>query len=209
MTVTPRLEEEYRYDQFFQSQPHGTTIDNFGGGKGLELIPWENIEVILGVPGWIAHNGEEDSRNEKEDRAERRAGADGDLLLKYRLLSANEENGNHILTLFLGFSAPTGDAANSRAVILSSRQPLRPAKAGATSTSRAHRGVALSRPCGEDRLGVPVRRGIPLFQYRIFGYFAARICRVNYTWWPNGERAVFLNQVFPHPGPADRTNSIS
>ncbi len=102
VTVTPRLEEEYRYDQFFQSQPHGTTIDNFGGGKGLELIPWENIEVILGVPAWIAHNGMK-IHGTKKKIAPSDGWADETFLLKYRLLSANEENGNYILTLFLGF----------------------------------------------------------------------------------------------------------
>ena len=57
VTVTPRLEEEYRYDQLWQAQPHGKALDNFGANKGLELIPFQNTEIILGVPGWIAHNG--------------------------------------------------------------------------------------------------------------------------------------------------------
>src|SRR5271167_1498202 len=57
VTVTPRLEEEVRYDQFWQANPHGVATDNFGGGKGLELIPFQNTEIILGVPAYIAHNG--------------------------------------------------------------------------------------------------------------------------------------------------------
>src|SRR5579859_4944744 len=57
VTVTPRLEEEFRYDQFWQGNQRGVATDNFGGGKGLELIPFQNIEIILGVPAWIAHNG--------------------------------------------------------------------------------------------------------------------------------------------------------
>ena len=57
VTVTPRLEEEYRYDQLWQAQPHGKALDNFGANKGLELIPFQNTEIILGVPGWVAHNG--------------------------------------------------------------------------------------------------------------------------------------------------------
>ena len=32
VTVTPRLEEEVRYDQFFQSSRNGLATDNFGGG---------------------------------------------------------------------------------------------------------------------------------------------------------------------------------
>src|ERR1700689_1317015 len=55
VTVTPRLEEELRYDQSFQSMQHGETTTNFGSGKGLELIPWYNTEVILGIPNYEAH----------------------------------------------------------------------------------------------------------------------------------------------------------
>ena len=50
VTVTPRLEEEVRYDQFFQSSKNGLATDNFGGGKGLELIPFQNTEIIVGMP---------------------------------------------------------------------------------------------------------------------------------------------------------------
>ena len=57
VTVTPRLEEELRYDQFWQGNQYGVATDNFGGGKGLELIPFQNTEIILGIPAWIAHNG--------------------------------------------------------------------------------------------------------------------------------------------------------
>src|ERR1039457_1347838 len=39
VTVTPRLEEELRYDQSFQAMQHGATLTNYGSGKGLELIP--------------------------------------------------------------------------------------------------------------------------------------------------------------------------
>src|ERR1700730_14576333 len=35
VTVTPRLEQEYRYDQTWQNRPKSTDITNYGGGKGL------------------------------------------------------------------------------------------------------------------------------------------------------------------------------
>jgi hypothetical protein len=47
VTVTPRLEQEYRYDQSIESMPGGNTLTSYGGGKGLELIPAENVEVII------------------------------------------------------------------------------------------------------------------------------------------------------------------
>jgi len=33
-TTTPRLEEEYRYDQLWQTSGKGITTDNYGGGNG-------------------------------------------------------------------------------------------------------------------------------------------------------------------------------
>src|SRR5438094_6754599 len=35
VAVTPRLEEEFRDDQFWQANPYGQATDNFCGGKGL------------------------------------------------------------------------------------------------------------------------------------------------------------------------------
>src|ERR1700674_62682 len=54
-TTTPRLEQEFRYDQFFQAMQHGASTINFGGGKGLELIPWDTIEFILSAPPYLSH----------------------------------------------------------------------------------------------------------------------------------------------------------
>jgi hypothetical protein len=45
-TTTPRLEEEFRYDIFWQTNNSGITTENYGGAKGVELIPAERIEVI-------------------------------------------------------------------------------------------------------------------------------------------------------------------
>jgi len=101
-TTTPRLEEEYRYDQLWQPNAKGVTTDNYDGGKGLELIPFEKVEVIFNVPPYIDHNNPK-VRNGWGDVA---------FLVKYRLLSANEEHGSYILTAFLGWSLPTGQFSN-------------------------------------------------------------------------------------------------
>jgi hypothetical protein len=85
----------FRYDQFWQSQPHGVTTDNFGAGKGLELIPFQNFEVILGVPAWIAHNGAiQQAKEKKHSKPPTDGWADETFLIKYRIISANEEHGN-------------------------------------------------------------------------------------------------------------------
>src|SRR5450755_1647278 len=52
VTVTPRLEQEYRYDQSWQTRAGGLALDNYDSGKGLEFIPSSNTEVIVGVPAY-------------------------------------------------------------------------------------------------------------------------------------------------------------
>jgi hypothetical protein len=101
-TTTPRLEEEYRYDQLWQTNAKGITTDNYDGGKGLELIPFEKVEVIFNVPPYLAHH----------DPKVHDGFGDVAFLVKYRLLSANEEHGSYILTAFLGWSLPTGQYKN-------------------------------------------------------------------------------------------------
>lgn len=102
VTVTPRLEQEFRYDQLWQYAPGGVTKTSYGAGKGLEVIPSENTEVIIGVPNYLTKDTPNASTSGWQDE---------NLLLKYRLLSANEENGNYIVTGFMGVSLPTGDSA--------------------------------------------------------------------------------------------------
>ncbi len=108
-TVTPRLEEEFRYDVDWLTANNGVTTENFGGGKGLELIPFQNVEVLLNPPPYIVHN----------NPAVPDGFGDFSFTVKYRLLSANEQRGNYILTAFFGASLPTGSHTNgARAAIL-------------------------------------------------------------------------------------------
>lgn len=102
VTVTPRLEEEVRYDQYWEHSRNDSNLDVFDAGKGLELIPDETNEVLINMPPY-----------QRRDAAHSYAGwADWPFLtVKQRLLSANEQNGNYILTAFLGFQAPTGITA--------------------------------------------------------------------------------------------------
>jgi hypothetical protein len=196
VTVTPLLEEEYRYDQLWQSEPHGGAIDNFGANKGLELIPWYNIEVILGVPGWIAHNGSLAHPKPKPGKEPHTDGwSDETFLVKYRLLSANNENGNYVVTAFMGFSAPTGDDGNSAGHAIF------------TPTIAFGKGwgnfdfqstVSLALPDGGvERLSMPLIYNTA-FQYHILRYFWPEF-EVSYTWFSRGDLAG-KNQVFLTPG---------
>jgi hypothetical protein len=107
-TVTPRLEEEFRYDQYQEQTQTGAEINSYFAGKGLELIPTETNEVLINVPAF-----EQRIPNGPGSTVTPATGfADWNFLtIKQRLLSANEENGNYILTAFMGFQAPTGITA--------------------------------------------------------------------------------------------------
>jgi hypothetical protein len=97
VTVTPRLEQEFRFD-ISRPEKDGQVTSFYGGGKGVELIPAEKLEVIIGIPSYNVQNF----------TGGKAAFADEPLLVKYRIFASNEEHGNQILTFFLGASLPTG-----------------------------------------------------------------------------------------------------
>lgn len=105
VTVTPRLEQEFRTDFVRQiTLPSGVTTWNYGNGKGLELIPFRNVELIFNVPPYIQHsNGVGNGFG------------DVSFLMKYRLFARNEDHGNSIATIFIGGSVPTGSYKNGAA----------------------------------------------------------------------------------------------
>jgi hypothetical protein len=193
VTVTPRLEQEYRYDQFWQANPKGLATNNFGGSKGLELIPFQNTEVILGVPAWIGHSGTPQVSTKKK-AAPTDGWADETFLIKYRLLAANEESGNYIVTAFMGFSAPTGDDGNSAGHALFT-PAIAAGKGWGDFDVQSTLGVTFPNG-GEDRLGWPLAWNTA-FQYHIFKYFWPEF-ETNYTWFAKGTRTG-QNQLYLTP----------
>jgi len=182
VTVTPRLEQEVRYDQYFQSAKNGLAIDNFGGGKGLELIPEEHFETIIGMPAFLKRN---DPRNTD-------GFADWPFLVKYRLLSANEENGNYIVTAFIGFSAPTGSQVNGNGHAIFT-PTIAFGKGWGDFDFQSTVSVAVPNG-GLDRLGLPVTYNTA-FQYHVLKYFWPEV-ETNYTWQSygndNGHNTLYL-----------------
>ena len=83
VTVTPRLEQEFRSDFVRQIAPALTPTWNFGNGKGLEIIPLSRVELIFNVPPYLLH----------ENPLVKDGFGDVPFLLKYRVLSRNEEHG--------------------------------------------------------------------------------------------------------------------
>ncbi len=185
VTVTPRLEQELRSDLVWQDQLHDRSTTLYGNGKGLELIPTEHTEVIFGIPAYIEHH-----RAGKPDGL-----GDVSFLLKYRLLSANEQQGNYILTAFLGASVPTGTHGNSVDHDIFTPTLALGKGVGAFDLQST---LGVSVPDGGiDSLGTPVQWNTAL-QYVVHGAIWPE-AEVNLTSWPNGDKGG-ETQVFLTPG---------
>ena len=97
-TTSGRLKQEFRYDVWRQTTRPGETVYTLGGGKGLEFIIAPRLELMIGLPSYVAH-----------EPAGRRDGfGDTPLMLKFRVASGPAREGNHLLTLLLGATVPTG-----------------------------------------------------------------------------------------------------
>ena len=186
VTVTARLEQELRYDQIWQSRPHGDALYSFGGGKGLELIPTEHTEVILGIPAYQLR---------KHDTKLTNGFADENLLLKYRLLAANEDRGNSIVTAFLGLTLPTGSEHITQDETIFT-PTLAFGKGWGDFDVQATLGASIPANA-VGNLGTPILANAAL-QYRILRFFWPEV-EVNTTYWPNGEREG-KQQTFITPG---------
>jgi hypothetical protein len=191
VTVTPRLEQELRYDQSWESLPGGKTLANYDNGKGLEIIPADPFELIIGVPAW-----------ETENTSPRKQGwADEGFLLKYRLLSANEESGDYILTAFMGLSVPWGGENYTEDHYVFT-PTVAFGKGWGDFDFQSTLGVAVPDN-GDSQYGA----GTPVlfnttFQYRVMKIFWPEV-EFNCTEWPSGKHEGINDQgdqVFITPG---------
>ncbi|HYM77633.1 MAG TPA: hypothetical protein VE377_16795 [Candidatus Dormibacteraeota bacterium] len=181
-TTTPRLEEEFRSDIAWTPASTGDNW-NYGGGKGLELIPTEHTEIILGVPPYqVPAQGPN-------------GGGNIPLLLKYRLLASNEEHSNYIVTAFLGGSIPAGRFASKYGSITPT-----------IAFGKGYRNFDVQSTLGwtiptggRQTTGTPVVYNAA-FQYRVLRKLWPEV-EANVTLWPNGgTKLVGQKQVFMSPG---------
>lgn len=102
ITSTARIKQELRYDMSWQSNPGGPTVANYGGSKALTTIPFDRVEVDLNLPPYLVHH----NSNLRDGFG------DFSLVVKFRILRAKREQGDYVLTAFLGSSFPTGSYKN-------------------------------------------------------------------------------------------------
>jgi len=185
-TTTPRLEQEFRYDVLWQqassAAPYTETI---GNTKGLELIPWDRLEVIAAVPPYLLHHSA--------------ATADGfgdfQLLVKWRLVAAPAARGDYILTAFLSSTFPTGSGTNG--------QP------SAVITPTLAYGKGFGSVDLQGTVGAAIPAGDAATSARAYSWSNAFQCRlarvvwpeveVNATWFRGGKNDG-KEQVFVTPG---------
>jgi len=103
--VTPRLEQEVRADFVRELLPAGQQSWNIDNGKGLEVIPASHVELLFNLPPYVRHS----------QAGLHNGFGDVSMLMKYRILSANEQHGDYILTAFFGGTIPTGTYSNGGA----------------------------------------------------------------------------------------------
>jgi len=206
VTVTPRLEQELRFDFYDQqngtgSQGNGQHIYNYGGPGGIraELIPTYNTELILAAPPLETAYG---------PKGQAQGFGDWPLfLLKYRFISANEDNGNYIVTAFFQVSDPSGTPGKISNNVWTAQPTLAFGKGWGDfdiqmTISQQYPVGALGSPGNSPSVNMS-NYGDPVlwnttFQYHLLQYFWPEL-EVNYEYWPNGEHSG-LSQVLLTPG---------
>jgi len=184
-TTTPRLEQEVRYDIVWQKPPGDDWLANLGNGKGLELIPIDSVEVIVGIPPYIVRHYPAGTSGFGDFRA----------LVKYRLAAAPEDRGNYIITAFLDVAFPTGSPGNGQK------------KAVVTPTIAYGRGwrqwdvqgtFGVTLPAGDEPAIGRTYAWNNALQYRVFGRLWPEV-EVNASFFEDGRNAG-KHQVLLTPG---------
>lgn len=98
----PMLIQVFRADFTRQVTPALTDTWNYGASRGLNLVPGFNSEFDFYYPPYIQHNA----------KGAKDGFGDVGFLGKYRILSANEKNGNYMLSVQVNATIPTGSYSN-------------------------------------------------------------------------------------------------
>jgi hypothetical protein len=208
VTVTPRLEQEFRFDYYNQQNAPATSpngngqhIDNYGGpgGARIEFIPAYDWEVIVATPPYETASGPKGSAEGFGDWPA--------FLVKYRFVSANAQNGDYIVTAFLQESTALGTAGK----ISTNVDVLQPTLAfgkgwgdfDIQATFSQQYPIAGLNSAGTSAATNMTNFGDPFlwnttFQYHFLQYFWPEM-EVNYEYWPNGEHSG-TSQVLLTPG---------
>jgi hypothetical protein len=102
ITTHVMLVQQFRYDMSWQQDPRGGTItSNYGGSRGLEIIPSTRLEVGIFPPSYFVHQSNV-----------RDGFGDFSYQVKFRAFSRTEGKGDYFVGFFFGGSVPTGSVPN-------------------------------------------------------------------------------------------------
>jgi len=189
VTNTAVLTQAFHYDILSERLPDGSHLNNYGGGRGLEFIPTRNIEVILAVPPWERHTGSTLSSG---------VGDWPSILMKYRFWSANEQQGNYVVTGFLQYIGGNGSQGFSAGTdILNAGLLFGKGWNRFNVQMNVSEMFPLSGNEAAQNFGKPVIGNI-VAQYQIWDYVWPEF-ELNFTWWPDGLRQG-NTQLFLTPG---------
>ena len=206
VTVTPRLEQEFRFDFYNQqngtgSEGNGQRFINYGGpgGPRVELIPAWNMEVIVAPPPYVIASGPKGDAQGWGDWPA--------FLVKYRFLSANKDNGDYILTGFFQMSDPLRTPGAISNNVLTAQPTLAAGKGWGDFDIQSTISVQIPVAARSSKGKTPAMNmssfGNPIlwntaFQYHFMQYFWPQL-EVNYVYWPDGAHKG-LSQVLLTPG---------
>lgn len=94
-----------RVDFMHQYTSNHAETWNYGGGKGVNLIPFARTEIDINLPAYLEHNS----------ATVRDGTTDFSVAAKYRIFAA-AEGGNYSTAVQVAFSVPTGSYKNGSAV---------------------------------------------------------------------------------------------
>lgn len=175
VTASSGLLQVARTDFVRQIAPAGTGTWIYDNSKGINVVPWYNVELDVLAPPYIQHNS----------KAEDGLG-DFSMLLKYRIAAGNQENGNYALSFSVAGTLPTGTYKNGS--LAATISPTLCAGKGFGKRFDAQTTVGASLPAGDTaKLGRVVLWNTAA-QYHIGKYF-----------WPEVED----NATFYHGGTND------
>jgi hypothetical protein len=184
-TTSGRLKQEFRYDSWRQSGAAGGSVYNFGGGKGLEFVVAPRVQLLVGVPPYILPT-----------QAGVTSGfGDLPLMLKARLFSRPQGEGDSLLTFLLGATVPVGGPPYGNGKLV-----LSPALAFGKGKGKldVQGTIGGSFPVGGD-----AKLGSQVLSNTALQYHAVRLlwpeCEVNATFYESGKNAG-KKQVFLTPG---------
>ena len=189
ITTTALLEERARFDTQFQHAGNNTDTINLDGGKGVNFIVAPTEELQVQLPPYVV-------RTAPKASSEVYGWNDWTpLRFKQRLLSSPEDAGNYVVSAWLNVGVPVGvSKLTNHAVTL---QPtLGFGKGWGPFDIQGTVGWIIPVTY-EGKLGEQFQGNLA-FQYHVLHYFWPQL-EVNYTEYPNGQRAG-LNQVFLTPG---------